>query len=172
MNNQAMLRVAVRIGVIAGALCIAWLLFLHWTGQNPLGPKSLVSIIVLPIAGLIGQWQLRRFHPEHAGFLRSLLVGVATVLVTTLISTAGMYGLARLGGEPMLKRNYEESARMLEAARKEFTLKQLTQEAYEANKKSLPVARGTAIGVASEDFQKKLLWGLLFCLPGAVFFRK
>jgi hypothetical protein len=172
MNNQAVIRTVLRVGLLAGAVCIAWAVFLYATGQNPFGPKRLMSTFVPPVAVVVGQWQLRKRHREQATLGRQALAGLVVAGLTAVVSAAGVYGLARVGGEPLLRRNLAEATRMLEASRKHFNEKQLTKAAYEANKSSLPVAAGTAQGVAMDEFSKKLIAGLLLTLPGAIFLRR
>lgn len=172
MNNQAVIRTALRVGVIAGVICIAWIVLLYATGQNPLGPKRLMSIFVVPAAAVMAQWQVRKHYRELASLGKQLLVGLIVAGLTAALSAVGVYSVARVGGEKLLQRNVTEATRIVEASRKQFSEKELSKAAYEANLRSVPVAAGTAQGVANEEFQKKLIAGLLIILPGAIFLRR
>ncbi|OON68419.1 DUF4199 domain-containing protein [Hymenobacter sp. CRA2] len=172
MNKQAVIRTALRVGVLAGLVCIAWSVLLYATGQNPFGPKRLMIIFVTPAAGVIAQWQVRKHHRAQATMGWQLLMGIVAVGLTAVLSAVGVYSVARVGGEKLMQRNLAEATQIVEASRKQFSEKELSKAAYEANKRSLPVAAGTAQGVANEDFQKKLLLGLLLTVPGAIFLRR
>ncbi|RAK62974.1 DUF4199 domain-containing protein [Hymenobacter edaphi] len=172
MNNQAVIRTALRVGVVAGVICIAWTVLLYATGQNPFGPKRLMSILVAPVAAVVAQWQVRKQYREWASLGRQLLVGLVAAGLTAVLSALGTYSVARAGGEPLLRRNLEESTSIVRASRRQFSEKELSTAAYEANLRSLPVAAGTARGVANEEFQKKLIAGLFLILPGAIFLRR
>ncbi|WP_165903825.1 DUF4199 family protein [Hymenobacter gummosus] len=166
------MRTALRVGLLAGAVCIAWTVLLYATGQSPFGPKRLMTIFVAPVAAVVAQWQVRKHHREQASLGRQLLVGLLAVGLTAALSAVGVYSVARTGGEPLMRQNLAEATQIVRASRKQFSEKELSQAAYEANLRSLPVAAGTAQGVANEDFQKKLIAGLLIILPGAIFLRR
>lgn len=172
MNKQAVLRTALRVGVVAGIICAAWVVVLYATGQNPFGPKRLMSIFVVPVAAIVAQWQVRKHYRDWASLGRQLVVGAVVVGVTAALSAVGVYSVARIGGEKLMQRNVAEATRIVEASRKQFSEKELSKAAYEANLRSVPVAAGTAQGVANEEFQKKLIAGLLIILPGAIFLRR
>ena len=166
------MRTVLRVGLLAGAVCIAWTVLLYVTGQSPFGPKRLMTIFVAPIAGVVAQWQVRKHHREVASLGRQLLVGLVAVGLTAALSAVGVYSVARIGGEPLMQKNLAEATRIVQASRRQFGEKELSKVAYEANLRSLPAAAGTAQGVANEDFQKKLLLGLLLTVPGAIFLRR
>lgn len=172
MSNQAVFRTALRVGLLAGALCVAWVVLLYATGQNPLGPKRLMTILAGPVAAVGAQWLVRKRYRPLASMGKQLLVGLLAVGLTAVLTAVGVYSVARVGGEKLLLRNVAEATRIVEASRRQFSEKELSKAAYEANLRSVPVAAGTAQGVASEEFQKKLIAGLLIILPGAIFLRR
>ena len=172
MNKQAVMRTTLRVGLVAGALCVAWMVVLYATGQNPFGPKRLMSTFVAPVAAVVAQWQVRKHHRAQASLGWQVVVGLVAVGLTAVLSGVGAYSVARVGGEPLLRRNLAEATRIVQASRKQFSEKQLSKAAYEANLRSLPTAAGTAQGVANEEFNKKLIAGLLIILPGAIFLRR
>jgi Protein of unknown function (DUF4199) len=166
------MRTVLRVGLLAGAVCIAWTVLLYATGQSPFGPKRLMTIFAAPVAAVVAQWRVRKHHREVASLGRQLLVGLVAVGTTAALSAVGVYSVARIGGEPLMQKNLAEATRIVQASRRQFNEKQLSQAAYEDNLRSLPAAAGTAQGVANEDFQKKLLLGLLLTVPGAIFLRR
>ncbi|WP_345225177.1 DUF4199 domain-containing protein [Hymenobacter koreensis] len=172
MKRNPVFLTALRFGIGAAALGVLWVLFLYWTGQNPLGPKRTVAYLVPPVAALASQWFVRRYYSEGPGLLKAWGTGLATVLVAASLSAIGVYGVGRMGGTKLLQRNLAEESRLLDAARKEFGTDQLNQEVYAQAKRSLPLTAGTPQGVANVDFQKKMLLGLLLSIPGGIFFRK
>ncbi|AYA35778.1 DUF4199 domain-containing protein [Hymenobacter oligotrophus] len=169
MKNQAALRTAVRVGAIAGGLCVAWVLMLYFTGQNPYGPKRLMTMFVPPVAVLVAQWRARKQAPEQFGFSMALLTGVVTLLLTASLSGLGVYTLARTGNPQLIEQNRLQMKRMIQAERANFLKEKGGKEQYE---RSIRGIASTPSALAQDDFSKKLLAGLFFFLPGAVFFRK
>lgn len=167
--NQAGLRTAVRVGGIAGALCVAWVLMLYFTDQNPYGPKRLMTVFVPPVAVLVAQWSARKHAPNKFGFLTALMTGVVALLITASLSGLGVYTLARMGNPKLIEQNRVQMERMIQAERANFMKEKGGKEQYE---RSLRGIASTPAGLAQDDFSKKLLAGLFFFLPGAIFFRK
>lgn len=92
-----------------------------------------------------------------------------TVFLTATVSAAGVYGLARVAGPVAIQRHLAEMEHILEANKAEY-LKQVNgKEQYERTRQNL--AR-TPQAFAADDFKNKLLFGLLICIPGGIFFRK
>lgn len=169
MNNQAVLRTALRVGFLAGILCVAWLLMLYVTGQNPFGPKRLMSVLVAPAAAVIAQWQLRKRHRQQASLGGQLLTGFTTVLLTGVMSATGMYTLARVAGPELLEKNRREMEQVVRAERANFLKEKNGRAQYE---RTLAGIASTPQGLATDDFSKKLLLGLLLAVPGAIFLRR
>ncbi|GAB2964669.1 hypothetical protein GCM10027048_37590 [Hymenobacter coalescens] len=169
MKNQAVIRTALRVGVIAGVVCIAWSVLLYATGQNPFGPKRLMSVFVPPVAAVVAEWQLRRYFAEGPGLGRSLLTGLLTVFVTALLSATGVYTLARVAGPELIEKNRQEMEQVVRAERANFLKEKGGKEQYE---RTLAGIAATPQGLATDDFSKKLLLGLLLSVPGAVFLRR
>lgn len=151
-------------------VCIIWVVALYLTDNNPYGPKRLLSVFIPPLAALLCQWTVRRsFLPAGAGLRRVLLAGIMTTVVAAITSAAGVYGFARITGQAPIDRNLTEMKALLEASRDEFVKQAGGQEQYERARQNLAY---TPQALASDDFEKKLLFGLLLSFPGAVFFRK
>ncbi|WP_160328146.1 DUF4199 domain-containing protein [Solirubrum puertoriconensis] len=167
--NQAALRTAVRVGAIAGALCVAWVLMLYLTDQNPYGPKRLMTVFVPPIAVLVAQWSARKLATDQFGFLVALMTGVVTLLITASLSGLGVYTLARVGNPKLIEQNRAQMKKMIQAERANFLKEKGGKEQYE---RSLSGIASTPADLAQDDFNKKLLAGLFFFLPGAIFFRR
>ncbi|GAB3839435.1 hypothetical protein GCM10028821_42570 [Hymenobacter jeollabukensis] len=169
MNNQAVIRTALRVGMVAGIICIAWTVLLYATGQNPFGPKRLMSIFVAPLAAVLAEWQLRKRHRELATLGRQLLVGVLTVVLTALLAATGMYGLARMTGPKLIEQNRREMEQVVRAERANFMKEKGGEEQYE---RTLASIAATPQGLAMDEFSKKLILGLLLAVPGAIFLRR
>lgn len=81
----------------------------------------------------------------------------------------GVYGFARITGQALIERHLVEMKALLEASKAEFIKQPGGQAQYDLARKNLAQ---TPQALAAEDFEKKLLLGLLLSLPGGVFFRK
>ncbi|MCC3160506.1 DUF4199 domain-containing protein [Hymenobacter sp. 15J16-1T3B] len=169
MNNQAVIRTALRVGVIAGIICVGWIVLLYATGQNPFGPKRLMSFFVSPAAAVWAEWQLRQRHRDLANLGRQLLVGVVTVGMTALLAGTGMYGVARVAGPGAIERNRREMEQVVRAERARFLKEKGGKEQYE---RTLAGIATTPQGLATDEFSKKLILGLLLAVPGAIFLRR
>lgn len=169
-SNRAVVRTALRYGVGAGVLCFIWVIALYLTNNNPYGPKRLLSVFVPPLAVLLGQWAARRvFLPSVPGLRQALMVGILTAILAAVTSAAGVYGFARATGQALITRHLVETEALLEASKAEFIKQPGGQAQYEQARQNL--AR-TPQALATDDFAKKLLLGLLLSLPGGIFFRK
>jgi hypothetical protein len=100
---------------------------------------------------------------------RVLIAGILTTVLAAVTSAVGVYGFARATGQGPINRHLTEMKTLLEASRAEFIKQPGGEEQYERARQSLA---HTPQGLASDDFEKKLLFGLLLSFPGAVFFRK
>ncbi|WP_400190118.1 DUF4199 domain-containing protein [Hymenobacter sp. B81] len=170
MKNNSVIRTALLFGAGAGLLSVVWWLFLYWTGQNPYGPKRLMTLFWPPLAVLLSQWYVRRYFPENGpGLGKAVLTGVLTTVIAAVVSAAGVYGLARLAGPGLIAENRAQMEKML-AAEKPYYLK-LKNGAllYEANRQGIA---DSPRDLAMDDWQKKLVVGLILSIPGGVFFRK
>jgi hypothetical protein len=164
-------RLALRFGVGVGLLCSLWLLGLHLTGNNAFGPKRLMVQFTVPIAVVACQWALRRaLLPGKPGFGRALAAGGLTTVIGAAIAAGSLYGLANGAGETAMARNRSEMLAIARAER-EYLLKRAGSEAaYQQHLTQL--SKLTVTDLAQNDFSKILMLGLIFGLPGAVFFRE
>ena len=168
--SHPVIRTAVRFGLGAGLFSIGWIIALYLTGNNPYGPKKLLASLFGIGTVVLSQWFLRRYYgPEGPGIGKALGVGVLTVLLTAALSATGLYGLARITGPAPIQRHLIEMKKLLEANKADFLKQTNGQEQYELTRRNL--AR-TPQALAADDFKNKLLFGLLICLPGGIFFRK
>ena len=169
-SPHPVLRTAARFGLGAGLLSVGWIVGLYLTGNNPYGPKRLLAALFGIGAVVLSQWFLRRYYkPEGPGIGKALGVGVLTVLLTAALSATGVYGLARITGPAPIQRHLAEMERLLEANKADYLKQTDGKEQYELTRRNL--AR-TPQALAADDFKNKLLFGLLICLPGGIFFRK
>jgi hypothetical protein len=170
-SSGVVLRLALRFGVGIGVLCGLWLLGLHLTGNNAFGPKRLLVQFTVPIAVVASQWALRRtLLPEKPKLGRALAVGGLTTVIAAGIAASSLYGLAQGAGEPAMARNRQE---MLEIARTErdYLIKRSGSEAaYQQHLQQL--SHLSVTDLAQNDFSKILMLGLIFALPGGIFFRE
>ncbi|MBB4602999.1 hypothetical protein HNQ93_003766 [Hymenobacter luteus] len=163
------LRTAVLFGVITGALCIAWVLFLHLTDNNPYGPKRTLSDFFPPIAAVASQVLLRRYYAGGPGLWKSIGVGLLTTLIGAGIAAAGMYTFARLTDARLIEQHLVEARHLLENAKALYLKQPNGAQQYAATLQGL--AR-TPAAFAQDEFMKKIIFGLLLSIPGGVFLRK
>jgi hypothetical protein len=169
-SNRVTVGYALRYGVGAGVLCLVWIIALYMADTNPYGPKRLLSIFLPSIAVVVSQWAVRRaFLPSGPGLRRALTVGVLTAILAAVTSAIGVYAFARVTGPAPIDRHLVEMRTLLEASKAEFIKQPGGEAQYERARESLA---STPEGLAGDDFEKKLLFGLLLSLPGGVFFRK
>lgn len=168
--TKPVLRTALLYGGITGLLCIAWVVGLYLSGNNPYGPKRLMAIFFPPLAVLIGQWRVRRyFGPDGPGLLKSIGTGLLITLFTAVISAGGVYVLARTAGPVAIEKHLVEMRHLLEQTKSEFLKQANGEQQYEQAKRNL--AR-TPQDFAADDYKNKLLFGFLMSIPGGIFLRK
>jgi hypothetical protein len=170
-GSEIAVRVALRFGVGVGIVCSLWLLVLQLTGNNPFGPKQLLSQFFVPIAVVASQWTLRRaVKPALPGVGRSLAVGGLTVLLAAVITAGSVWSLAHGVDETVLARNRAETVEIIRV-QQESTPKQrrnAKQEALDLQQAGKLSISDMAIGT----FTRVLLLGMLVGLPSGIFFRK
>jgi hypothetical protein len=155
--------------MITGALCVGWVLFLYFTGNNPYGPKRTLSDFFPPIAAVLSQVILRRYYADGPGLGRSLGVGLSTTLISAAVAAVGLYTFARMASPGLIEQHLVEARQMLEAAKVMYLKQANGRQQYEATLQNL--AR-TPQAFAQDEFVKKMLWGVILSIPGGVFLRK
>lgn len=170
LSKRSIVHIALRYGAGAGIVCVLWMLALYISGANPYGPKRLLSVFVPPLAVVGSQWAIKQlFPPTGPGFRRALLVGILTTFLVAMISAVGVYSFAHITGKRPIEQHLVEMRALLTASKAEFIKQPGGQAQYERAWKSLA---DTPAALAADDFEKKLLFGLLLSLPGGIFFRK
>lgn len=168
--SALVVRLALRCGVGMGVLYGVWLAVLHMSGQNAFGPKRLLVQFALPLAVVGSQWWLRRAaQPAKPGLGRALAVGGLTALIAAGLAAASLAGLGRGAGPAATARNQQEMVQIAQAER-DYLVKQGGEQGYRQQVAQL--ARLTPGDVARNDFSKLVFLGLIFGLPGGVFFRE
>ncbi|MBC6612687.1 DUF4199 domain-containing protein [Hymenobacter sp. BT507] len=168
--SHPVLRTALRFGVGAGLLSVAWVAALYLVGVNPFGGKRLLTMLFVVGAVLVSQWWVRRyFQPEGPGLGRSFGAGIITTVVAAALSATGLYGIAQVAGPEAMQRHLTEMRQLLESNKEAYLQQRNGQEQYERTLQNLA---STPQGLAADDLKNKLLFGLLISLPGAVFFRR
>ncbi|MCB2377579.1 DUF4199 domain-containing protein [Hymenobacter sp. BT635] len=167
----SVLRTALRFGVGAGLLCTLWLVGLLLTGNDPFGPKRLMVIFLPPLAVVASQWMLRRISPpEGPGLKRALAVGALTAFLAATTSAMGVYGVAQMAGPEQIEKSKAAMIKIAEGSRADYLRQPGGKEQYERTIQGLQSVN--AQGMATDDFVKKLLFGLLLSVPGAIFLRR
>jgi len=170
-SNSAMLRQALQFGVGIGLLCALWMLGLHLTGNNAFGPKRLLMHFAVPVAVVLSQWTLRRVvRPGKPGLGRSLGVGVLTTVVAATITAGSVLALGAGAGEPAMERNRQELLGIAQAEKVNLLKSGGGEAGYQQHLAFL--AKLSAKDIAQNDFSKILLLGLIFAIPGGIFFRE
>ncbi len=164
------LRTALLYGAGAGLLCALWIVGLYFTGNNPYGPKRLMAIFFPPVAVLLGQWNLRKyFQPDGPGILRSVGTGLLIAFFAAVLSAGSVYAFARLSGPEPIARHLTEMRQLLEQGKPMFLKEKNGRQQYEQTYRNLAY---NAQGLASDDYVRKLLLGILLSIPGGIFLRK
>ncbi|TGE15844.1 DUF4199 domain-containing protein [Hymenobacter elongatus] len=170
-SASSVVRTALRFGVGAGIVCSLWLVGLLLTGNDPFGPKRLMVIFLPPLAVIGSQWMLRRSsRPGGSGLKRTLAVGLLTAVVAATTSAVGTYGVAQLAGPEQLEKSKAAMLTIAAGSRADFLRQPNGKEQYDRTIEGLKSIN--AQGLATDDFTKKLLFGLLLSLPGGIFLRK
>ncbi len=171
---DGVLRLALRFGGGAGLVCGLWIIGLHLTGNNAFGPKQLLAELVVPFVALASEWTLRRqLQPARPGLARSMAVGGLTTLLAAVLCAGTVWGLGHAAGEPALARHRAEFAEIMQTQ---------LRDAASAAKKNVPtqltpkqqavIAGITVNDLVVANFQTVLFLGLVFSLPGGIFFRE
>jgi hypothetical protein len=168
--EKPVLRTALLYGAGAGIVCILWVVGLYLAGNNPYGPKRLMAVFVPPIAVVLGQWRLRRyFKPDGPGLLRSIGTGLLITLFASVVSATGVYTFARSTGPEPIARHLAEMRHLLDQAKPMFLKEKNGRKQYEQAYRNLAY---TAQDLATDDYVRKFLLGLLISIPGGIFLRK
>lgn len=164
-------RVVLRFGGGVGALCSLWIVGLHLTGNNAFGPKQLLAELLVPFVALASQWTLRRqLLPVKPGLARAMAVGGLTTLLAAGLCACAVWGLGHVVGEPTLAQHRAEITEIMQTQqqvdRKDRKLVPLTAAQRAA------ISGITVNDLAVSNFKAVLLLGLVFSLPGGIFFRE
>jgi hypothetical protein len=164
-------RLALRFGVGAGVVCGLWLLFLHFSHNEPFSPKQIMGLLVVPFAAAGSQWLLRRAAaPARPGIGRSLAVGGLTVLLAATIAAGSAWGLAQALGDEALAYSRAE---LVEITRVQQNLRPKEKRNVRFEQQELAQAQTlSAADLARGTFTWTLLLGLLGALPAGIFLRK
>ena len=170
-GSTALRQLAVRFGVGAGVVCGLWLLFLHFTSNEPFSPKQIMGLLVVPFAAATSQWLLRRrLAPARPGIGRSLAVGFLTVVLAAFIAAGSTWGLAYALGDKALAYSRTE---LIEITRVQQNLRPKEKRNTEFEKQELAQAAAlSAADLARGTFTSTLLLGMLGALPAGIFLRK
>lgn len=130
----------------------------------------MLSSFFVPVAAVISQILLRRYYkPEGPGLGKAVGVGALTALVAAVVAAAGLYTFARLLGPELIARHLAETRQMLESTKAIYLKEANGLQQYQAILRNLAI---NAVGLAQDEFSKKLVIGLLLAIPGGVFLRK
>ncbi len=170
-GSGAVGRLALRFGVGAGMVCGLWLLFLHFSNNEPFSPKQIMGLLVVPFAAAGSQWLLRQaFAPDRPGIGRSLAVGSLTVLIAATIAAGSTWGLAQVLGDKALAYSRAE---MVEITRVQQNLRPKEKRNAQFEKQELQQAASlSATDLARGTFTWTLLLGMLGAVPAGIFLRK
>lgn len=164
-------RLALRFGVGAGIVCGLWLLFLHFTHNEPFSPKQIMGLLVVPFAAAGSQWFLRReAQPARPGIGRTLAVGGLTVLLAAGIAAGSALGLARALGDEALAYSRAE---LIEITRVQQKLRPKEKRNAQFEQQEIAQAQAlSAADLARGTFTWTLLLGMLGAVPAGIFLRK
>jgi hypothetical protein len=164
-------RLAVRFGVAAGVVCGLWLLFLHFSNNEPFSPKQIMGLLVVPFAAAGSQWLLRReAFPARPGIGRALAVGSLTVLLAAGIAAGSSWALAQALGDKALAYSRAELVEITRVQQK-MRPKEKRNAAFEKQELAQAAAISAA-DLARGTFTWTILLGMLGAVPAGIFLRK
>jgi hypothetical protein len=165
-------RLAVRVGLGVGLVCVLWNVGLQLTGNNGFGPKQIMAQMLVPLAAVANEWWLRQqLKPEKPGLGRSMKVGLLTVLIAAVLAGLGVLGLAYGAGEKALALNRAEVEEIVRVQRQENPKVKPSAQEMQQQEQNL-AQMTTARGLALSTFERVLLFGLVLAVPGGIFFRE
>jgi hypothetical protein len=144
---EAVGRLALRFGVGAGVVCGLWLLFLHFSHNEPFSPKQIMGILVVPFAAAGSQWLLA--------------AGIAAGSSWALAQALGDKALAYSRAELIEITRVQQKLRPKEKRNAAFEKQEIAQAGALS---AADLARGT--------FTWTLLLGMLGAVPAGIFLRK
>ncbi|HEX8349618.1 MAG TPA: DUF4199 domain-containing protein [Hymenobacter sp.] len=158
-------------GAGLGVVALIWVGVLVLTGDNPYGPKRLMTVPLVPLVVLASQWFVRRYYPTGPGLRRSISTGLLTALIASAVSAATLYGLARNADPELLEQNAAEARQILQGARSYYLKQPQGAKQYQLAQQAL-AGPTKPQDLAQDEFVKKMLLGFLFAVPGGIFLRK
>ncbi len=169
MFNQAIVRVGVRYGVLAGAVCFVVMLALYLMGTNPLGEAGRYSFLPIPIFLFWGIKYYKQFIDAELGFLRGLRIGFSVSFYTALTAAMLLFLFLYVAGDDIIQQYVVELKTLMEE-QKEAQIQALGQEMYDQGYASINTISPSLL--ATYDFVGRFFVGMLFSIVAAVFFRK
>lgn len=165
-TSSPVLRTALLCGVVAGLLCIGWVLFLYLTDNNPYGLKRALSNFFPPIGAIVSQILLRRYYSDGPGLGKAIGVGLLTTTIGAILAATGLYLFARSADSSLIEQYLVESRKAAEAL---YLAQANGRQQIEATLRNLA---HTPQAFAQDEFLKKMLLGILISIPGGIFLRK
>ena len=167
----AVQQLALRFGLGAGLICVAWMVGLQLTGSNGFGPKQILAQLLVPLAAVASQWQLRKAaKPNKPGLGASLGVGLLTAALAASVSAIGVVGLAYGAGEPAMARHRAEVLEIVQAQQRENP-KAVASPAVQRQQVA-QVQHMTVGDMATSNFLQVLVLGLVLAVPVGIFLRE
>ncbi|QMU30358.1 DUF4199 domain-containing protein [Adhaeribacter radiodurans] len=170
MLEQAVLRTAVRFGVLAAGASFLVILIVYLTGNNPYGQNAFYALFLLPVFLFTGTAYYKRKFNSDLRFFKGLKLAWLTSFIAAITFGLLIYAFSLIVGAEALQGHIQEMKTMMEQNKSHFLNLPNGKQVYALNYTKLDQI--TVKSLVLDNFLKLLLVGFLFSLVSATFYRK
>lgn len=170
MFEQAVLRMAIRFGVLAALASGLIMVAVYWAGYNPYGQYAFYTLFLLPGFLIVGLASYKKYINPNLTFWKGLQISWLITLVAAVTFGMLIYVFSVAAGFEAIQTHIQEMKALMVESRTQFLKLPNGQQVYDMNYRELD--RITPRSLVLDNFLKMLLIGFLFSFVSATFSRK
>ncbi len=170
MFEPAIVRTAVRYGILAALASILVVLGVYLAGGNPYGKAAFYSLFLLPVFLFLALAAYKKYADPNLKFWKGLQISWLTSFIAAVTFGLLVYLFAVVVGGEVIQTHIQEMKAMMEQTKDQFLKLPNGRQAYDLNYNALnQITPGSLV---LDNFLKMLLVGFLFSFVSATFSRK
>jgi len=177
MDNQALLKTAIKFGTITGLGNIAFFFLLYFMGKNPLGNWSWLGVWIPILLIVLGTKEHR--NKDLGGYMnyrRGLGMGMMITLFTAILFSMFVYTFGNFFDANILQMQKDEITTGMQAIdeNKDAMIKIIGEDKYDKSMEAMQKSHDTMTMalVSMGQFEIKLFGGFIISLIVAAFVKK